>query len=264
MKEGGKESLTQGCMQGLLRLLASELHEHDKEGFQPDWCKKSIAQSLGGLSSHCWELSTADHWFSILLEMKRMRSRSNLRTYFLKRWKSYARKRNWDIQVLRKPNSICCCWDALKWACFSRNKKDRDPCLHFPFSPFSPLPFIPLPFHSVFLRPQMNHMLHPHLCLSSPNRLESLASPFIGIAPVRVSNSSLVDYVVLYHMYLYTTPFTVTSPPWPQLSIIPPICFSQSACEMVTALPLLLFTWKLKLRLGEMAFWQTCLTDCEP
>lgn len=139
-------------------------------------------------------------------------------------------------------------------------------CLHFPFSPSSPLGsfILFIPFKSFLPNSQMNRMLHLHLSPTLPSRLECLAFPFIGIAPICVSNSSLVADDVLYHMYLYCTPLTVDSPPWPQSSIIPPMFFSQSACEMVTRPPLLLFTWKLKLRFGEGALWQTCLTACEP
>ena len=161
----------------------------------------------------------------------------------LKKWRSYVGKRGYDIYVLRTSKSVA--------AELCPNERvlvgGKDIAIYVPFSPSSPLGHLVLftPFTSFFSNSRMNRMPHLHLGLILPSRLECLAAPAIGIAPVCVSNSSLVIYDVLYHMYLYTTPLTVASPPWPQLSIIPPMFFSQSACEIVTLPPLLLFTWKL-------------------
>ena len=106
--------------------------------------------------------------------------------------------------------------------------------LRAPWFLYSLYPLHLPPFHP---NPQMNRILHLHLGLTLPCRLERLATPFVGIAPICVSNSGLVDHDVLYHMYLYSTPLMVSAPPWPQLSIIPPMLASQSDCETLTSPP---------------------------
>ena len=65
-----------------------------------------------------------------------------------------------------------------------------------PFRPPRPLaPLFSLPLSTPFLPiSRVNRMLHLHLGFTLPSRLERLAVPFVGIAPVCVSNSSLVDY----------------------------------------------------------------------